>query len=1063
MGHNIHFHPVTEISGPTGSITIPRTSDQVADTFYRISLTVTDSSGLSSTQTVDVQPRTVQLTVNATNTDGTPNPDATFTIDGQPFKGSHTESAVIGVQRVVSSATSQFASSGQLVFAGWSDAGAQTHTITTPATATTYTAKYSVLPVFTGPTSSAQTGVSPSGLAATSTKVYVTNLGSNTVSVIDRVNPAATPVTINVVASPAAIALGPQGSNRAYVAGNNAVSVIDTTTNQVIATVAINGGQSYGIALSLTGDRAYVSTTGNNRLAVINTTTNQVITTVAVGAYPIGVAASADGTRVYVANWSGNTVSVLNTATNTVSSTVSVGVNPFEVAVSPDSSRLYVSNASSNSVSVLNTAGTPSVLSTIGVGTLPFGLTMSPDGSFVYAANGVDTLSIISTATNTVINTVTVDVVPETSLHYVTASPDGRQVYVSDLADRTVRILTISQPNRAPIAGTPTVGTPDTNTGAVTGLLNFSDPDGDSLTYSVQTQPSAGAVVVTAAGAYTFTPNQAARDLAATTPGPDTTSVTVVASDGRLTRSVTFAVPISPPAAPNRAPVAGTPSVTSSDPATGVIAGLLNFTDPDGNPMTYSVPAQPSAGTVTTNNSTGGYTFTPNQAARNAAAGTPGPDVASVTVVANDGQASTSVTFNVTILPAPAVNVPPVVTGTTVGAPNQVTGVVAGVVTASDANGNPLTFSLSGVQPARGTVVVNANGTFTFTPTVAARLAAGQTAGPASGTFTVAVSDGQAITTTPVTVTVLPAVVAASTTTTTTGATPNGAVVVGNRAFVANQGAHTVSVIDTTTNAVVKTIAVGYAPTGAVASPDQTKVYVANGWSYSVSVIDTASLTVTATIPVGAGPVAVAISPDGSRLYTTNLSGNSVSVVNTTTRAVIATVAVGAYPNGAMVSPDGTRVYVTNQYSYTVSVINTSTNAVVATVPVGVTPSSVAVGATRAVVTNQGGNSVSIINTTTATPTVIATVTLPAGSAPTSVILSKDATVAYVANSNDTVSVIDLTTAIPALMHTITVDTTAEIGAHTLALSADGTRIYLTDAADNVLRLINYQTGSTTA
>ena len=73
--HNTHLHPFRDdIVGPTGSITIPRTPDQLDNTWYRINLTVTDSSGLSSTQSIDVLPRTVALTFNATNTDGTPNP-----------------------------------------------------------------------------------------------------------------------------------------------------------------------------------------------------------------------------------------------------------------------------------------------------------------------------------------------------------------------------------------------------------------------------------------------------------------------------------------------------------------------------------------------------------------------------------------------------------------------------------------------------------------------------------------------------------------------------------------------------------------------------------------------------------------------------------------------------------------------------------------------------------------------------------------------------------------------------------------------------------------------------
>ena len=46
--------------------------------------------------------------------------------------------------------------------------------------------------------------------------------------------------------------------------------------------------------------------------------------------------------------------------------------------------------------------------------------------------------------------------------------------------------------------------------------------------------------------------------------------------------------------------------------------------------------------------------------------------------------------------------------------------------------------------------------------------------------------------------------------------------------------------------------------------------YVTNGDSDNVSVIDTASNTVTTTVAVGAGPDGVAITPDGAFAYVTN-------------------------------------------------------------------------------------------------------------------------------------------------------------------------------------------------
>jgi YVTN family beta-propeller protein/VCBS repeat-containing protein len=417
-----------------------------------------------------------------------------------------------------------------------------------------------VLPaVFSGPTTT-MVGTSPLGVAVSPTKTYVANSASNTVSVIDRSTSSV--ATIAVVNTPMAIALSPDGS-RAYVAGNNAVSVIDTATNAIVRTVATNGGQCNGIAVSPNGQQVYVTNTANNTVSVIkvNTGVPKVIATIKVGSTPAGVAVSPDGKRVYVANWSSNSVSVIATATYAVVATIAVGPNPFGVAVSPDSSRAYVSNFGSNNVSVISTVGTPAVVSTVAVGAQPYGISISPDGSLLYAANGNDTVSVINTKTNTVVRTVTVDSAPKTNTHGIAVSPDGRQIYVADKSDSAVRVLSINRGNTAPVGGTPTVGTPDASTGAVTGALNFTDPDGDALTYNVPTQPVSGTVTVNAPGTFSYTPTQTARDAAAQTLGPDWTSFTVVASDGLASSSVIVTVPI--------APTITTPPIFTGDYGTG--------------------------------------------------------------------------------------------------------------------------------------------------------------------------------------------------------------------------------------------------------------------------------------------------------------------------------------------------------------------------------------------------------------------------------------------------------------------------------------------------------------
>ena len=87
--------------------------------------------------------------------------------------------------------------------------------------------------------------------------------------------------------------------------------------------------------------------------------------------------------------------------------------------------------------------------------------------------------------------------------------------------------------------------------------------------------------------------------------------------------------------------------------------------------------------------------------------------------------------------------------------------------------------------------------------------------------------------------------------------------------------------------------------------------------------INTATNTVSKTIAVGFNPPGVTVSPDGTRVYVTSPQNNTVSVIETATNTVISTIAVGSNPFGVRISPDGNFVYVSNPYDRAVSVIYT--------------------------------------------------------------------------------------------------------------------------------------------
>jgi YVTN family beta-propeller protein len=76
-------------------------------------------------------------------------------------------------------------------------------------------------------------------------------------------------------------------------------------------------------------------------------------------------------------------------------------------------------------------------------------------------------------------------------------------------------------------------------------------------------------------------------------------------------------------------------------------------------------------------------------------------------------------------------------------------------------------------------------------------------------------------------------------------------------------------------------IEVGKAPVGVAVSRDGRRAYAANSGSDSVSVIDTATNhTVGNPIEVDGYPVSVAVSQDGHRAYAADSGSASVSVIN---------------------------------------------------------------------------------------------------------------------------------------------------------------------------------------
>jgi len=215
----------------------------------------------------------------------------------------------------------------------------------------------------------------PTGVAVnpTGTRLYVTNQGSNTVSVIDTSSNTIS-ATVPVGNSPYGVVVNPSGT-RVYVANldTNFVSVIDATTNTVIATVTVGTGP-FGVAVNRSGKKVYAANKYSDNVSVIDTDTNTVITTIPVGKAPHGIALNPAGTRAYVANRDDNSVSVIDTSTDTVTDTIPVGNTLQGIGTNREGTRVYVVNFGSNTVSVIDATTKTVVPGDIPVGTKPVAL-----------------------------------------------------------------------------------------------------------------------------------------------------------------------------------------------------------------------------------------------------------------------------------------------------------------------------------------------------------------------------------------------------------------------------------------------------------------------------------------------------------------------------------------------------------------------------------------------------------------------------------------------------------------------------------------------------------------
>jgi YVTN family beta-propeller protein len=248
--------------------------------------------------------------------------------------------------------------------------------------------------------------------------------------------------TVPVGSTPGFVAVAPDG-RQAMVANQAAgtLTVLDTATNAVRATIPVPAGPPQYLTFSPDGRRVYVSIWDKARtvasVGVLDTAANTMITTIPVRTRPYLSAVTPDGRLLYVPNHDSGTISVIDTASNDVVGEIRVAPNPHWIEMSDDGRRAYVANHESNLVSVIDTADN-SVVATVPVQTSPHSLAVHPSRPLVANVNyDAASVTMIDTNTNKVVAAVAVGRNPQD----ITWAPDGRHGYVVNTTDNTLSVI----------------------------------------------------------------------------------------------------------------------------------------------------------------------------------------------------------------------------------------------------------------------------------------------------------------------------------------------------------------------------------------------------------------------------------------------------------------------------------------------------------------------------------------------------------------------------------------------------------------------------------------------
>jgi YVTN family beta-propeller protein len=205
-------------------------------------------------------------------------------------------------------------------------------------------------------------------------------------------------------------------NNLIYVSnsGSNTVSVIDSYSNTVLQNISV-GIDPRAISLNTLQNTVYVLCNGSSDIYVIDCDSNNVLGSPL--SVPFGLLSDIEycpiNNFMYFSATLLGDIKVIDCSSNTIVSNISIGVGVTYISYNPVNNKMYISRVTTQSIVILECSNNTVFGSPIIVGATPEKALFVPSNNYMYVPNyNSDDISVINCASSLVVNTISLPIVP---------------------------------------------------------------------------------------------------------------------------------------------------------------------------------------------------------------------------------------------------------------------------------------------------------------------------------------------------------------------------------------------------------------------------------------------------------------------------------------------------------------------------------------------------------------------------------------------------------------------------------------------------------------------------